>query len=87
MMLSANPARRREAIDRLVALNEQYTGRAEYLAVLAAAYARAGRGPEAQVTLSRALALDPAQPVARALSGDPAALAAVKDDPFSALLF
>ncbi len=87
LLLLGNPARRRDAVERLAALARQHAQRADVLAAHALALSKAGQAQEATAAARKAIALDARQPLARALTGDAEGLRAVKEDPFLALLF
>ena len=87
LLLLGNPQRRREATEALAARAKAAPSRADLLALVALAHAKAGRDADADAARRRVLQLDPTQLVALALGGDPAALDEVRRDPLLGFLF
>ncbi|GAB4224206.1 MAG: hypothetical protein Kow0062_25560 [Acidobacteriota bacterium] len=86
ILLAGNPRRRAEAIATLRRLAGTYPSRTDIHGGLALALARSGEAAEAQKIAARVLELDPSADAARALRGDAAAAARVRQDPLLAPL-
>ncbi|RMG47547.1 MAG: DUF4388 domain-containing protein [Acidobacteria bacterium] len=87
LLLIGNPRRRREAAGLLEDLAKRHPHRADILAAWGIALKRLGEGDRAVAAITRALALDRHQLIARAARNDEAALERLRDDPFLGPLF
>ncbi|MBP7146762.1 MAG: DnaJ domain-containing protein [Acidobacteria bacterium] len=86
ILLTGNPRRRSEAAQTLLALAREHPARADILAAAGLGLRRANRAAEGDPLVTRALQIDPAQPLALASLGDSEAKERAAQDPFWAVL-